>query len=184
MNYADCLKQLLRPLGVYDLDGTVNAASLEAKGAALDRVQETLEELEREIDLTRAESWGLECWRELLGLFPAADDLEQLRRSIWALLRIGNGNATLAAIRDTLSGCGMQVTVEEMGAGMVFISFPGVAGRPDNFSALKANIEEILPAHVEAVYAFDYITWAKLESYGWTFGKISAMTWDELEKSV
>ena len=46
MSCADNLKRLLRPLGVYDLEGTVNAASLEVKGAALDGMEEILEELE------------------------------------------------------------------------------------------------------------------------------------------
>lgn len=184
MSCADNLKRLLRPLGVYDLEGTVNAASLEVKGAALDGMEEILEELERESDLTRAESWGLACWRQLFGLLPAAGDAEQLRESICALLRIGADNATLNAIRDTLSGCGLTVTVEEGTAGTVVVSFPGIAGMPDHFEALKANIEEILPAHVGVEYRFDYITWAKLESYGWTFGDLNTMTWDALEKSV
>lgn len=184
MSCGDNLKSLLRPLGVYDLSGTVNAASLEAKGAALDGMRGILEELERESDLTRAEDWGLEQWRQLLGLLPAAKDPGQLRASIAALLRIGADNSTLAAIRDTLSGCGLTVTVEETGTGTVAVAFPGVAGIPDDFEALKANIEEILPVHLGVEYRFDYITWAKLESYGWTFGDISAMMWEKLEKSV
>lgn len=184
MSCAENLKNLLRPLGVYDLEGTVNAASLEAKGAALDGMEEILEELERESDLTRAESWGLACWRQLFGLLPAAGDAEQLRESICALLRIGADHATPKAIRDTLSGCGLAVCVEERDTGTVAVSFPGVAGMPDHFEALKANIEEILPAHVGVEYRFDYVTWAKLESYGWTFGDISVMTWEEVEKSV
>ena len=184
MSCAENLKNLLRPLGVYDLEGTVNAASLEAKGAALDAVAEIFEELERESDLTRAESWGLERWRQLFGLLPAADEAGQLRESIRALLRIGADHATLKAIRDTLSGCGLRVNVEESATGTVAVSFPGVAGIPDHFEALKVNIEEILPAHVGVEYVFDHITWAKLESRGWTFGDISAMTWDALERSI
>lgn len=184
MSCAENLKNLLRPLGVYDLEGTVNAASLEAKGAALDAVAEIFEELERESDLTRAESWGLERWRQLFGLLPATDEVGQLRESIWALLRIGTDHATIKAIRDTLSGCGLDVRVEERGTGTVAVFFPGVAGIPDHFEALKINIEEILPAHVGVEYVFNYITWAKLESRGWTFGDLSAMTWDALEKSV
>ena len=184
MSCADHLKRLLRPLGVYDFDGTINAASLEVKGAALDGMQAILEELERESDLTRAEDWGLENWRQLFGLLPATRETGQLRESIWALLRIGADNATLAAIRDTLSGCGLRVNVEEKDTGTVVVSFPGVAGMPDQFEALKANIEEILPAHVGVEYVFDYITWVKLESYRWTFGDLSAMTWDALERSI
>ena len=59
MSYADYLKGLLRPLGVYDLEAPFNGGELEVQGAALDRVEQALEQVRREGDLTTAESWGL-----------------------------------------------------------------------------------------------------------------------------
>ena len=183
MSYAGYLKDLLAPLGVYDLEGTINGASLETKGAALDALADVLEETARESDLTTAQSWGLENWRGLFELLPAASDPKAMRESIWALLRIGAGSSTLAAIRDTLRGCGLPVQVRELGAGRVEVSFPDVTGVPDNFEAIRHNVEQILPAHVEIEYMMRYLTWAALEAHGWTFGDISAMTWDELQYS-
>ena len=184
MSYADHLRSLLTPLGVYDLRAPINGGALDVKGAALDGVEALLEELERECDLTTAESWGLENWKSLFGLLPAAPDGEQLRRSMQALMRIGAGSSTLAAIQDTLRGSGLSVRVRELGAGRVEISFPDVKGMPDNFEALKYNIEQILPAHVEAAYMMRYLSWAGLEAKGWSFGDLSAMTWDEVERSA
>ena len=47
--YGAFLKNLLEPLGVYDLrDGSLNAAELAALGEALDRVNARLEHAERE----------------------------------------------------------------------------------------------------------------------------------------
>ena len=59
MSYADYLKGLLRPLGVYGLEAPFNGGELEVQGAALDRVEQALEQVRREGDLTTAESWGL-----------------------------------------------------------------------------------------------------------------------------
>lgn len=184
MSNAAYLKALLRPLGVYGLEGTINAASLEAKGAALDGVQDWLEVVGRESDLTTAENWGLELWKGLFDRLPAAKDAESMRQAIAALLRIGSGGFTLPAIRDTLAGCGMEVTVEESGTGTVKLGFPGTAGEPENFDAIRKNIEAILPAHVAAEYVFNYLTWEMLESYNWTFRIINSLTWHELETAI
>lgn len=184
MTYAEQLRALLRPLGVYDLNAPINGSSLEAKGAALDKVHQWLEELERETDLTCAQDWGLTDWKSLFSIVPASAGVEELRNSIQALLRIGAGACTLSAVQDTLSGCGIPTTVEEAGAGMVRVSFPGTAGEPENFARLRENIEAILPAHVGIDYAFRYLTWQLLESWKWKFQDIEGMTWDELEKSV
>ena len=183
MSYADHLRDLLAPLGVYDLKAPINGAALDVKGAALDGVAAILEELERECDLTTANSWGLENWKSLFGLLPAAPDEEGLRRSMQALMRIGADSATLSAIQDTLRGCGLSVRVRELGPGRVEISFPDVQGIPHNFEMLKFNIEQILPAHVEAEYMVRYLSWAELEAKGWTFGDLSAMTWYQMEKT-
>ena len=182
MSYADHLRSLLAPLGVYDLKAPINGTALDVKGAALDEAEALLEEMERECDLTTAESWGLENWKSLFGVFPAAPDDERLRRSIQALLRIGSHSATLSAIQDTLSGCGLSVKVRELGAGRVEVSFPGVMGVPNRFERLKHNIEQILPAHVAVEYMIHYLTWADLERLGWTFGALSTKTWDQVER--
>ena len=183
MSYAGYLRELLAPLGVYDLYAPINGGALEVEGAALDEVAALLEEMERECDLTTAGSWGLEKRKELFGLLPATSDPKQLRRSMQALLRIGSHSATLSAVQDTLSGCGLSVKVRELGPGRVEISFPDVQGIPENFEMLKYNIEQILPAHVAAEYMLRYLSWAGLEAKGWTFGDLSAMTWDEVERS-
>lgn len=184
MSGADQLRALLRPLGVYDLSAPINGASLDAKGAALDEVYAQLEELERESDLTRAEDWGLADWQSMFELRPASRTPEELRRAIQALLRIGTGPCTLEAVQDTLSGCGISTAVEEIGTALVRVSFPGTAGRPEDFERLKENIEAILPAHVGVEYGFAYLTWKLLESKKWKFQDIEGMTWDELEKAV
>lgn len=184
MSYAEYLRGLLHPLGVYDLYAPINGASLEAKGAVLDEVHAYLEEIERETDLLRAESWGLADWTNLFSLRPVSEQTEDLRRSVQALLRIGTGACTLKTVQDTLSGCGIPTMVEELATGRVRVSFPGTVGRPDGLVQLQANIEAILPAHVGVEYLFHFLTWKLIETRKWTFQDVADMTWDAFEKAV
>ena len=86
MSYAQYLRELLRPLGVYDLEAPFSGGELDTEGQALDGAEGTLEEVGREVDLTSARDWGLE-W--LAGLFvrrPAAGTPEELGQALAALL--------------------------------------------------------------------------------------------------
>ena len=60
MTDTDYLKELLRPLGVYDVDAPFNGGELTAAGEALDGAFGALEEVERESSLLTARSWGQE----------------------------------------------------------------------------------------------------------------------------
>ena len=108
MSYGAYLKDLLAPLGVYDLEGTVNGGELECIGAALDGVEQELEDIEREMVLSTAEGMGLERIESLLARKPVAGTLEDRRAALAALLRIGGDSFPLAAINDNLRGCGLN----------------------------------------------------------------------------
>ena len=185
--YAQYLKDLLRPLRVYELEGTANGGELEAQGQVLDSVETDLEEIQREMLLSTAEDRGLEAIESLLARRPVATDLEMRRAALAALLRIGGDSFTLAAINDNLRGCGINAQARETGtAGRVEIWFPDVPGIPDGFEELREIIESILPAHLGIEYAYWYITWGGMEEKFSTWGDIEAIgpTWEELEKMV
>ena len=146
-----------------------------------------LEECQREMSLVTAENFGLERVAGLLTDRPVAEEPEQLRAALAALLRIGGDSFTLAAINDNLRGCGINAQARETGkAGRVEICFPDVPGIPDGFEELREIIESILPAHLGVEYVYWYITWALMEQKFATWGEIEALgpTWEELEKMV
>lgn len=186
MSYAQYLRDLLQPLRVYDLSAPFNGGELDAAGKALDEVEGRLEEIRREADLTTAESWGLEQLTRLFARRPVAGEPRALSSAIAALLRIGGDSFTLAAINDTISGCGVHAEVTEAGVGSVTVSFPGVKGIPEGFESLKKIIEDILPAHLAIEYWFWYLTWAGLERTFSCWQEIEdrQLTWDGLECSV
>ncbi|MBR2667306.1 MAG: DUF2313 domain-containing protein [Oscillospiraceae bacterium] len=187
MGYADYIRALLKPLRVYALAGGFEDMETETLGGALDEVDLALTLSEREMLPLTAESYGLENLLSLLTLRPAADTTGRMQTALSALLRIGNDSFTAAALNDTLCGCGLNAQVRETEqAGVVEVSFPGVAGEPDDLDALCAVIEDILPCHLQINYVFTYITWQRLESLfaNWSELESGAASWSALERMV
>ena len=184
MNHIKYLVGLLRPLGVYDLGaGTRNRAELDAYAGQLDDGCGHLEETAREMSLTTAESFGLEAVEELLPYRPVSPTAAERRAALAALLRIGGDSFTLAAVNDTLAGCGINAKAVETGApGYVEVYFPDVAGIPGGFDQLRAIIEEILPCHLEITYVFWYNSWGDLAQLVTTWGGAvsTGKSWYEL----
>lgn len=177
MGFSNYLKDLLRTLGLYDLDSGIGAAELESEGAALDGVFQWLEELEREAIPATAEGWGLDKYEEILPYHPVSETTEERRSAVMALLRIHDASFTLQAIRDTIAGCGIPAEVEEGDIPQtVKVSFPGVMGPPPGFEQICRRIEEIIPCHLAIEYVLVYILWQELEGYG--------LTWQEIEDKV
>lgn len=186
MSYTQYLKELLRPLGVYDLEAPFNAGELEGMGAALDGVGDTLEENMREVSLATAEGWGTERMVNLFARRPVTEEPRALASALAALLRIGDDSFTLTAINDTISGCGIAAKVEETGVGAVTVSFPGVVGVPAGFGQIEKIVGDILPVHLDVRYFFRYLTWAELEEQFscWQDIEDRGLTWDGLENCV
>ena len=187
MSCGEYLKELLRPLGVYRLEGTINGGELEAQGQVLDGVAGTLDTIQREMLLTTAEDTGLEAVECLLSRRPVTGTVEGRRAALAALLRIGGDSFTLAAINDNLAGCGINAVASETETpGTVEVRFPDVPGIPDGFEELRAIIEDILPCHLAVEYVYWYVNWGMLEERFATWGELELLnlTWGEVEKLV
>ena len=181
MSCARDLRGLLLPLGVYDLSAPFNGAELDSAGTVLDRVEERLEEIAREALAVTAEDWGLERIASLLARRPAADNAGDMGAALAALLRIGGDSFTLAAVNDTIAGCGIPARVEEIGVGRVKVSFPGTRGIPGEFDRLRPIIEDILPAHLEAEYFFVFLFWDDLEERFPRWSDLEGLAWDRMQ---
>lgn len=186
MSYSEYLKELLLPLRVYDLDAPFNSGELDSAGLALDGVDYALEEVDRETNLTTAESWGLERIAQLVARRPVAESSEMMAEALAALLRIGGDSFTLASINDTISGCGIPAKVLEVDVGAVAVIFPGIPGVPEGFEQLKKIVEDILPPHLEIQYWLRYITWEELEESFpvWQQLEDTGLSWERLETYV
>ena len=185
MNYTDQLRELLRPLKLYDVDGGLGGAELAAEGTELDRAYASLTETETEFSPATASGYGLDRWEELLPFIPAYRTVADRRRAIAALLRIDGASFTPRAINDTIAGCGIRAVVEETETPMtVSVSFPYNRGEPDDLEDLQKRIEQIIPCHLDVVYVFMYVLWWELEALFETWAEVEAAaeSWRELER--
>ncbi len=184
LGYTDYLKQLLFPLGVYDLEEGIGAEEIGVIGKQLDDIFNSLEELGRETVLSQAKSYGLKNYEKLLPYTPAYITTQDERQAVMALLRIRGGCFTLPMLQETLSGCGIFASIAESGKAMTIdVGFPENRGVPQGFDKLKTRIEEIIPCHLAVEYRFTYSTWQELMSklQGWTAIERNVHSWRELE---
>ena len=185
--YEAYLRNLLDPLGIYDLDqGTINAAELTALGTGLDQLSEQLDRVEREALTATAEDEGLSRREALFARRPAAATPEERRAAIAALLQIDGDSLTPEAIDRTLGGCGIRAQAVELGDGRLQVVFPQVGGVPAEFDQIRDIILDILPCHLEVEFYFRYLTWAECERAGYTWASVEAAghTWDSFQLAV
>ena len=187
MSHSEQLRDLLFPLGIYDLNAPYNGGELDAQGEALDGIWAGLEELHREADLTTAEDWGLELVAGLLARKPVTTSAKRMRNSLMALLNVGGDSFTQEAINAAISGCGIRAQVTETDqVGTVEVSFPDVPGIPEGFEEMAKIIEDMIPAHLLIQYVYWYITWEQLEAKikNWQDIEDRQLTWEQLEAFV
>jgi hypothetical protein len=185
MGYCEHLKNMLRPLKLYELESGLGAAELAAEGGELDAVSGELDAIEREMLIPTAVDSGLERYETLLPYTPSYVTLEDRRRALSAMLRVDECSFTQEGLNSTLSGCGITAAAEETGVSQqVRVSFPGSRGMPAAFDALKERIEALLPCHLDILYYIVYPTWSELEGWfpTWTDFESHGFTWDELER--
>ena len=179
MGYATYLRELLRPLGVYELsESSFSGGELEARGTGLDGLWSRAQLQQRESIVMTAENSGLEAYEALFRNRPAAVGVDARRAAIAALLQIGDDSFTLSALTKCLTGCGVQVALEETGTpGTINVSFPDLIGEPPQWETVRTIIEDILPCHLLINYRFRYRTWGDVLEAGITWGMAAEMSW-------
>ncbi|MDR3206844.1 MAG: DUF2313 domain-containing protein [Oscillospiraceae bacterium] len=187
MRHADNIRDLLRPVGVYRLEGGFQAAEWETVGAALDGVFDLTTFWERETQPAAARETGLLRWLSLLPRRPAGQETDLLAAALLALLAVGADSFTPAALEAALQGCGLPAHVSETDVPQtVQVSFPGVPGVPEGFDGMRAIIEDILPCHLDINYRFWFLSWPEWETLFPTWQTLdeTGYVWREIETLV
>ncbi len=183
--YERFLKNLLAPLGVYNLtEGSVNGAELHALGTGLDEIAALLDWTEREGLLTDAEDEGLRRRESLFARRPAAVTTQQRRDAIAALLRIAGDSLTPGTINQTIQGCGIRAKALEMGGLSVRVIFPDTIGRPADYDQIQKIVLDILPCHLDVEFYLRYLTWSECHRAGYTWAFAEGKTWEEFMSAI
>ena len=177
--YADYLIRLLEPLRVYDLrEQSHSGAEVAVIGGQMDEIAaQGVGQLVQALIPTATEQ-GLSLWEALLLCAPAATGLDARRQALAALLSISWDGFTPAALAMAVKGCGVHCTIEETGAcAPLKLRFPGIYGRPQPWKRVRWILESLLPAHLELIYLFRWITWKETHEKSLTWGQVSGLSW-------
>lgn len=180
MSYAEYLKDVLRPLHVYDLDGGTGAYEISVLGGALDDVYNELETILREMIPLTAQSYGLEKYESILPC-SGVGNLDDRRNAIAAMTYVSDFG--LNGLRRALLGSGIKVELNEYGPETVIVSFNRNGMSDDEIEQVKQRIEQIIPCHLAIIYETAYATWRQLEHENLTWNKIEFedLTWHGLQ---
>lgn len=180
MSYANALVHILQPLGVYSFrEGSFSLGELQALGDALDGAQAFAEAAQRESVLLTAEDEGLSKMEALFRGHSTSDTVESRRAAILAFLQFGGDSFTPAALQSCLLACGVECLLTEVGVNHVRLSFPGVMGEPEGIELFRIIADDLLPCQLQIDWFFRWCTWGETEDYGFTWGTLADMTWDE-----
>lgn len=181
MGYVEYLRDVLRPLHIYDLDNGAGAAEIYVLGTALNGVYDELETLLREMIPVTAEDYGLDSFEEMLPYKPVYENEQDRRNAIAALNSVCG--FTLEDINRSIMGIGIKAVVSEQDTETVSVKFPSIPGTPSRFDELKERIEQIIPCHLDIVYETPCLTWRQfnLENFTWMEIEYDEYTWFRLE---
>ncbi len=152
MSYTEYLKDVLRPLHIYDLDNGYGADELFVLGTALDDIFDALETTLREMSPLTAEGLGLECYKNILPDENMFESIEDRRAAIAALSTVSG--FSLADLNNNLSRSGINATVSESESQTetVCVSISAEGHSDDYVEAIKQCIEQLVPCHLSIVY--------------------------------
>lgn len=128
-------------------------------------------------------TWGLTIYEREYGITPDVTKPRDQRLATWRAKRRGSGTTTRELIElmaSSFSGGEVEV-IEHAAEYLIEIKFIGTWGTPPNIEDLEQSIREVLPAHLDQLLTFRFLTWRELNAQSLTFAELSAMNmqWNE-----
>lgn len=154
MGYADHLRSLLRPLGVYELSAeSLSGGELEALGAAFDALYESIQNDLRESLPVTASREGLAAYEKLF-MLPTQTIPSRLRReAIMGLLRMRAGNGSVASMQQVLEALGLRPSFDESELPeRLTVALAIQNPLSPEFLRLRAYLDTLLPCHLTVSY--------------------------------
>ncbi len=153
MGYADHLRALLRPLGVYTLaPDSLSGAELEAMGEAFDALYAKMQrDLREALPITACEE-GLTQYESLLGHPCAHLTVPERQAAICALLRMPQDGASPETLQSLAAQLGAHLSFDE--STLPELLTIRLQTMEDDAAQRKVEeyLEQLLPCHLEPDY--------------------------------
>lgn len=175
MSVLQQMKDMLSPLGIYNLDDdSLVAKELTVYANELEKLHNELALMLRELFINTAQDYGIEKIEELFQRVRHDLDIEERRDRILSYMTLSNTDFSLDSIREQLRLSGI---VTELVQSAEELSFPELISSPD--IAEKARqlniIEDIVPAHLDIEVGIMPMCWNELDSLDFNFGTFDRM---------
>ena len=185
MDALTSLREKLRPLGLYALDGNgVVDAELAAYAEGLDLLYEEMEELARECFVQTAESYGLESRERMAGALRPELSLAARREMLLYRGAVTSNDFTRESIERALVAAGFRASVTEYGGNQnLYVNCLELLDASITAEEAMAAAAEFLPAHLGCDYDFSPLTWTWIEQKEWTFAQMDAkdLSWQQID---
>ena len=183
MGYRVYLENLLRPMGVYDLETGGGAGELYALGNALDGIFAAVTAAERECVVPTAQTVGLSSYEEVLPGIGSAGTESERRARIMALLQTDDMSFSREKLDRTLAACGAGMSVHETGTPFTAaVRMPtAVRGIVEPDERWMRRVAAVLPCHLAITLEYNFPTWDQIEAAYAVWNDFGGVTVAELE---
>ena len=165
------LRELLAPLGVYDLSpGSVVTAELHIYAAALGQFGRNMAQTLDDLFPASCSPQRLAQWERLLDLPVGRASLEARRGMVLAKLSLDEGDFTVEGIRRSLLAAGLSASIrEDWERGVLSLYDAVILGDYQTLDEVKRQVLKMLPVQLEAEFDIGVLTWEQFEGFGLSF---------------
>lgn len=185
MESINLIKSKLKPLGLYNLEpGTLIYAELMSYAVALDVLYDKLEEIEKEMFVNTAESYGLSLREKAFGYKRTNVSLETRREMLKYRSSITSSNFNKAQIEDALKASGINgYIIEVPNEYLMHINCLEVIDTETSNEEVENSARKFMPAHIKTIFDFRPLQWSYIDSMDLNFGEMDSkdLTWNEID---
>lgn len=165
----------------YERKSNVFVSIFNSESKQFELLKSSIDDIRKQLVVDTA-TWGLRIYEKDLKIQTDLNKSIDERRSVIKSKMRGQGNVGASLIKlvvDAYTNGNVEVSFN----GKINITFMSIRGVPPNLNDVYKSVEEIKPAHLDAVYVFTYTTWDRFDSFNYTWDAIDALnkTWNEIE---
>ncbi len=179
------LNKKLRTLGIYNLDDPDSNIALELKvyASELERLKENTVEMLNECFVESASGYGLSNLEEIFSEVRSDLSAETRRQMLLKRISLNNNDFTLDGIKKALESFNLEYTISEYPSYNRLVIIADTNYTIAQKEWIKAEVEKIVPSHLELSLVFNSLSWEELEAEDLTFAAIDNkdITWNEFD---
>ena len=185
MNPLQSMKKKIAPLGIYNLDGALLLAELQAYAGELSALAAAWEELKREIFLPTAQSYGLSLREELCGPRREYLDAAARREMLARRFAVTQEDCRREDVERALRACGLEGSLQERPGQALYFNCLNTLDEFRTADEARAAAEEFLPAHLTVEFDMRASTWDVMDAWDQDFDTVDAkdLAWQEIDET-